>query len=182
MRTRAGITIRSWHTRRPRGTRSGLRIRARRLACSTLPTMRVVVGMVSAGLSSPNRSIGCAQVGVDFMGSACRAGFASCIASSARAGVVARGGRRPGTRCAPEVCKFLRGEKTIGRRDNCNFIAKTPTRCRFIYGTLTAQIYRLVTFAVHRRELSVLPHCASVDHQRWALRKRRWRRPAASRS
>ena len=138
MRTRAGITIKSWNTRRPRGTRSGLRIRARRLACSTLPTMRVVVGMVSAGLSSPNRSIGCAQGGVDFMGSACRAGFAACIAWSARAGVVARGGRRPGTRAALLVWQVpARGENHRMRR---NLIAMNPTRRRFIYGTHTVQI------------------------------------------
>ena len=50
--------------------------------------MRVVVGMVTAVLSSPNRSIGWAQAGTGFVGFAAFAGFAACIALLASAGVV----------------------------------------------------------------------------------------------
>ena len=86
----------SWHARRPCGiARTNLHVRARRLACSTL-FVRVVVGMVTEVLSSPNRSVGWAQAGTGFVGFAIFAGFAACIALLASAGVV--GGSKRGAR------------------------------------------------------------------------------------
>ena len=94
--TRAGVTTGSWHARRPSGNaRTDLHVRAWRLACSTL-FVHVVVGIVTAVLSSPNRSIGWAQAGTGFVGFAVFAGFAACIALLASAGVV--GGSKRGAR------------------------------------------------------------------------------------
>ena len=91
---RAGVTIQSWLTRNSCGNaRAGLRVRAQRLACSTFP--RVVVRLVTAGLSSANRSSGWAQAGTGFVGFVGFAGFAACIAWSAR-GAWGRGAKAPG--------------------------------------------------------------------------------------
>ena len=94
--TRAGVMTGSWHARRPCGiARTNLHVRARRLACSTL-FVRVVVGMVTAVLSSQNRSIGWVQAGTGFVGFAVFAGFAACIALLASAGVVGGSDGAPG--------------------------------------------------------------------------------------
>ena len=60
------------------------------------PAANIVVGMVTAVLSSPNRSVGWAQAGTGFVGFAVFAGFAACIAWLASAGVV--GGSERGAR------------------------------------------------------------------------------------
>ena len=94
--TQAGVTTGSWHERRPGGNaRTDLHVRAWRLACSTL-FVRVVVGMVTEVLSSPNRSIGWAQAGTGLVGFAVFAGFVACIACLASAGVAGGSEGAPG--------------------------------------------------------------------------------------
>ena len=97
--TRAGVTTGSWHVRRPNGNARTDHVRACRLACSTL-FVRVVVGMVTEVLSSPNRSVGWAQAGTGFVGFAVFAGFVACIACLASAGVGRERKGRPGGRRA----------------------------------------------------------------------------------
>ena len=98
--TQAGVTTGSWHERRPGGNaRTDLHVRAWRLACSTL-FMHVVVGIVTAVSSSPNRSIGWAQAGTGLVGFAVFADFAACKACLASAGVGRERKGRPGGRRA----------------------------------------------------------------------------------
>ena len=161
MSTRARIKLKSWHTRRPReNTRSGLRVRARRLACSTLPT-RVVVGMVSASawfcFWSQHRSIGWAQGGIGLMGFVVFAGFAACIAWSARAGRSRAAGRMkcPGTRSA-----LLKSANAISAREKNHSAREQESHLwsdlRYTDGTHTAHIC-----GTQARAISRAPPCLS---------------------
>ena len=68
--------------------------------------MRVVVGMVTAVLSSPNRSIGWAQAGTGLVGFAVFAGFVDCIACLASAGVAGGSVRAPGCSAREDAALF----------------------------------------------------------------------------
>ena len=81
--------------------------------------MRVVVGMVAAVESSPNRSIGWAQAGsgADFVGFA---GVVACIAWLASAGVAGGSEGRPGRRGVRREASGQSAAENLRVRDTMN--------------------------------------------------------------
>ena len=131
-------------------------LRARRFACSSLRVRCVVVGMVTAMLSSPNHSIGWAQAETGFAGAA---GFSACIAWLASAGVVGGSERRAredavrGASAAKLARYYLPRGETRGRfgtkqKNDSDFVLRVPAFFRLAVSAMIAMLLRLLPFGL----------------------------------